>query len=112
MDWRKQGDERRKGEDGECNREIHKIRELPKRDSKYRRHGDCRGRTPGWRTADQARAENVTLGPTPQTGSRKESGQPQKTITQMEKLSRQILFETLPDTGRRKSLPKKVLGLS
>src|SRR3989440_10032254 len=35
----------------------------------------------------------------------------QKTIAQMEKLSRQILFETLPDTRRRKSLPKKVLGL-
>jgi hypothetical protein len=35
----------------------------------------------------------------------------EKTITQMEKLSRQILFQTLPDTRRRKSLPKKVLGL-
>ena len=35
----------------------------------------------------------------------------QKTIDEMEKLSRQILFETLPDTNRRKSLPKKVLGL-
>jgi hypothetical protein len=35
----------------------------------------------------------------------------QKTIVKMEKLSRQILFETLPDTRRRKSLPKKVLGL-
>ena len=35
----------------------------------------------------------------------------QKTIVQMEKLSRQILFETLPDTRRRKSLPKKALGL-
>jgi len=35
----------------------------------------------------------------------------QKTIVQMEKLSRQILFETLPDTRRRKSLPKKTLGL-
>src|SRR5947209_19209634 len=35
----------------------------------------------------------------------------QTTITQMEKLSRQILFDTLPDTRRRKSLPKKVLGL-
>lgn len=34
----------------------------------------------------------------------------QKTITKMEKLSRQILFETLPDTRRRKPLPKKVLG--
>jgi hypothetical protein len=28
----------------------------------------------------------------------------------MERLSRQILFETLPDTHRRKSLSKKVLG--
>jgi len=35
----------------------------------------------------------------------------QKTIGQMEKLSRQVLFETLPDTHRRKPLPKKVLGL-
>lgn len=35
----------------------------------------------------------------------------QKTISKMEKLSRQILFGTLPDTHRRKSLPKKVLGL-
>jgi hypothetical protein len=35
----------------------------------------------------------------------------QKTIGKMEKLSRQILFRTLPDTHRRKSLPKKVLGL-
>ena len=34
-----------------------------------------------------------------------------KTIQQMEKLSRQILFETLPDTRRRKRLAKKVLGL-
>jgi hypothetical protein len=34
----------------------------------------------------------------------------QKTITKMEKISRQILFETLPDTRRRKPLPKKVLG--
>ena len=34
-----------------------------------------------------------------------------KTIRKMEKLSRQILFKTLPDTNRRKSLPKKVLGL-
>lgn len=34
----------------------------------------------------------------------------EKTIAQMEKLSRQILFETLPDTRRHKSLPKKVLG--
>ena len=35
----------------------------------------------------------------------------QKTIGKMEKLSRQILFGTLPDTHRRKSLPEKVLGL-
>ena len=35
----------------------------------------------------------------------------QKTIDEMEKLSRQILFETLPDTNRRKPLPKKALGL-
>jgi hypothetical protein len=35
----------------------------------------------------------------------------QKTIGKMEKLSRQILFGTLPDTHRRKSLPKNVLGL-
>ena len=34
----------------------------------------------------------------------------QQTITKMEKISRQILFETLPDTSRRKRLPKKVLG--
>jgi len=33
-----------------------------------------------------------------------------KTLTKMEKLSRQILFSTLPDTSRRKPLPKKVLG--
>jgi hypothetical protein len=35
----------------------------------------------------------------------------EKTIAQMEKLSRQILFKTVPDTNRRKSLPKKILGL-
>jgi hypothetical protein len=35
----------------------------------------------------------------------------QKTIGKMERLSRQILCETLPDTRRRKSLSKKVLGL-
>jgi len=35
----------------------------------------------------------------------------EKNIAQMEKLSRQILFKSLPDTRRRKSLPKKVLGL-
>jgi hypothetical protein len=34
----------------------------------------------------------------------------QKTIGKMEKLSRQILFRTLPDTRRRKPLRKKVLG--
>ncbi|HOX02187.1 MAG TPA: hypothetical protein P5555_07765 [Candidatus Paceibacterota bacterium] len=34
----------------------------------------------------------------------------QKTIAQMERLSRQILFETLPDAHRCKPLPKKVLG--
>ena len=34
----------------------------------------------------------------------------EKTITKMEKLSRQILFKTLPDTRRRKPLPAKVLG--
>jgi hypothetical protein len=35
----------------------------------------------------------------------------QKTIAKMERLSRQILFATLPDTRRRKPLVKKVLGL-
>lgn len=35
----------------------------------------------------------------------------QKTLSEMEKLSRQILFKTLPDTRRRKQLPKKALGL-
>ena len=34
----------------------------------------------------------------------------QKTLAKMEKLSRQIMFKTLPDTRRRKSLPKNVLG--
>lgn len=34
----------------------------------------------------------------------------EKTVTRMEKISRQILFQTLPDTNRRKSLPKRVLG--
>src|SRR5207248_6287346 len=33
----------------------------------------------------------------------------QRTIGKMEKVSRQILFETLQDTQRRKPLPKKVL---
>ncbi len=36
----------------------------------------------------------------------------QKTITKMEQLSRQILFQTLPDTRRRKPLRKNVLGLT
>jgi hypothetical protein len=35
----------------------------------------------------------------------------QATIHKMEKLSRQILFGKLPDTHRRKSLRRKVLGL-
>jgi hypothetical protein len=34
-----------------------------------------------------------------------------KIVTQMERVSRQILFETVPDTSRRKRLSKKVLGL-
>jgi hypothetical protein len=34
-----------------------------------------------------------------------------ETIRNMEKMSRRILFETLPDTRRRKSLTKRVLGL-
>jgi hypothetical protein len=34
----------------------------------------------------------------------------QRTLTEMEKLSRRILFETLPDTRRHKPLPKKDLG--
>ena len=34
-----------------------------------------------------------------------------KTIQQMEKISRQILFASLPDTRRRKRLSKKALGL-
>ena len=34
-----------------------------------------------------------------------------KTIQKMEKLSRQILFGSLPDTSRRKRLGKRVLGL-
>jgi hypothetical protein len=33
-----------------------------------------------------------------------------KTLTKMEKLSRQILFQTMPDTRRRKPLRQKVLG--
>jgi hypothetical protein len=35
----------------------------------------------------------------------------QQTITKMERISRQILFKTLPDTSRRKRLPRKVLGI-
>jgi len=35
----------------------------------------------------------------------------QKTIAKMESLSRKILFDSLPDTNRRKPLGKKVLGL-
>lgn len=35
----------------------------------------------------------------------------QKTIAKMESLSRQILFNTMPDTQRRKSLSKHVLAL-
>jgi hypothetical protein len=34
-----------------------------------------------------------------------------RTLAQMEKISRQILFRTTPDTTRRKPLSKKVLGL-
>jgi hypothetical protein len=34
-----------------------------------------------------------------------------QTIQQMEKVSRRILFASLPDTRRRKPLAKKVLGL-
>ena len=34
----------------------------------------------------------------------------EKTTARMEKLARQILFETTPDTRRRKPLRKKVLG--
>lgn len=34
-----------------------------------------------------------------------------KTVATMARLSRQILFEMLPDTRRRKPLSKKVLGL-
>ena len=35
-----------------------------------------------------------------------------KIVGEMERLSRRILFETLPDTRRRKRLTKKVLGLN
>lgn len=34
-----------------------------------------------------------------------------KTIQKMERISRQILFGTVPDTHRRKPLGKKVLGI-
>jgi len=34
------------------------------------------------------------------------------TILQMERISHQILFATLPDTRRRKKLQRKVLGLN
>jgi hypothetical protein len=34
-----------------------------------------------------------------------------KTIEQMEKVSRQLLFQRTPDTRRRKPLNKKVLGI-
>jgi len=35
-----------------------------------------------------------------------------KTLRQMEKISRQILFTSLPDTSRRKRLTHKVLGVN
>jgi hypothetical protein len=35
----------------------------------------------------------------------------QDTLKQMQRLSRQVLFATLPNPKRRKRLPKKVLGL-
>lgn len=34
-----------------------------------------------------------------------------KTVAEMERVSRQVLFEALPDTRRRKRLSKKVFGL-
>ena len=34
-----------------------------------------------------------------------------KTVAEMERVSRQVLFEALPDTRRRKRLSKRVLGL-
>ena len=37
--------------------------------------------------------------------------QAQRTLKQMQRLSRQVLFETLPHPRRRKKLGKKVLGL-
>jgi hypothetical protein len=35
----------------------------------------------------------------------------QRTIGKMERLSREILFKTVPDTRRHKPLPKRTLGL-
>jgi hypothetical protein len=35
-----------------------------------------------------------------------------KIVGEMGRLSRRILFQTLPDTSRRKLLTKKVLGLN
>ena len=35
----------------------------------------------------------------------------QETLRRMEQLSRQILFQTIPGTSRRKPLSKKVMGL-
>ena len=37
--------------------------------------------------------------------------QAQKTLKEMQRLSRRVLFETLPHPSRRKRLGKKVLGL-
>ena len=37
--------------------------------------------------------------------------QVQRTLKQMQRLSRQVLFATVPDPPRRKKLGKKVLGL-
>jgi len=36
----------------------------------------------------------------------------QAALRQMQRLSRQVLFTTLPDTQRRKRLSKKTLGLT
>ena len=36
----------------------------------------------------------------------------QKTLKEMQRLSRQVLFQTLPNPKRRKRLGKKVLGLN
>jgi hypothetical protein len=51
----------------------------------------------------------------PQYEALKQATQNQRTlwkiVGQMERVSRQILFERLPDTHRRKRLSKKVLGL-